>query len=65
MNRPKPVEPKTTCGKHRVDGYHLMAGQWVCRSCGLPQWRHETISETLARNEIEQRAANRQVTEGN
>lgn len=49
-------EPKTVCGSHRVDGYQLSAGQWVCRKCGLPDHRHETIQETLQRKASEARA---------
>lgn len=44
---------KTTCGEHRKVGY---AYSWkagsstlTCRSCGLPDTRHETIAETVRR----------------
>jgi hypothetical protein len=45
----------TTCNQHRVQGYALNAGQWVCRGCGLPQSQHETNAQTLARRENEAR----------
>lgn len=47
---------KTVCGAHRVEGYHLVGGVWVCKRCGLAEHRHETIAETLARKERERTA---------
>lgn len=48
-------DAKTTCGQHRVVGYYLRQ-VWLCKACGLPQDQHETISETLARKDIEAQA---------
>lgn len=44
---------KTTCGAHRIVGYHLAGGVWVCRECGEAQSLHETFAETIARREAE------------
>lgn len=48
--------PKTVCGQHRVSGYQLVGGKWCCVACGLPDYRHETFEETLARRERERAA---------
>lgn len=48
--------PKTVCSQHRVSGYELVGGKWCCVACGLPDYRHETFEETLARRERERAA---------
>ena len=44
---------KTTCGKHRTDGYALNwkggVSTLTCRGCGLPESQHETMRETVER----------------
>lgn len=44
---------KTTCDYHRIEGYHWIEGDMVCRGCGLAPEVHETFDETAARKKRE------------
>lgn len=44
---------KTTCRSHRISGYTIVDGVYVCRGCGKPEAEHETNAETIARRQRE------------